>query len=256
VNLLLIDIGNTRLKWATSTAADFTPGGWCYSTETGVEQLFNGSFSTIEVDRVVLANVAQPSLVQVIRRLIGQQWGMEVEELKSAKLACGVTNAYSDPAGLGVDRWAAMIGAYALTQGAVCVVDCGTAMTIDVIDQQGRHIGGLILPGYKLMQQAIMQRGAQLSDVTENETHPEVMQFGRNTTQCIVQGSLLACKAVIEQALAQAELDCGGRVSLIITGGDAELIRSALVCQSRFEPELVLQGLSVLARERPREISA
>lgn len=253
MDLLLIDIGNTHLKWAQEQAGEFHYGGQVKSTENDVNLLFKNVFSEMTPDRVILANVAKAALGEQIDKLTSAAWQIQAEEMISSNRACGVTNAYAKPATLGIDRWAAMVAAFAWAKSAVCVVDCGTALTIDVVDATGLHVGGLILPGYHLMQQAILQKGEKVQESFEADTTTGGIRFGQSTGSCVQQGSLLAARAVIEQAQVLAEEQLGSQPQIILTGGDTQTIQSRLSIEVHYEPCLVLQGLALLAQNAEAE---
>lgn len=249
MDFLLIDVGNTHLKWGLVQAGKFHYGGQVKSTQDDINLLFEKEYPELSPDRVILANVSNEALSEQINKLANNLWQSQVEEMVSSSQACGVSNAYTNPATLGIDRWAAMVAAFAWAKGAVCVVDCGTALTIDVIDAGGLHLGGLILPGYNLMQQSILQKGAKVQDSFEVNAAANKIQLGQTTGDCVQQGSLLAAKAVIEQAQVFAGEQIGCQIPLIISGGDAETIRSLLTTNAHYEPCLVLHGLALLATE-------
>jgi len=141
---LLIDIGNTRIKWARLEQGTLQPQSALphadWTAQTFVDTL---GPACVDARRVLVSNVAGPRMVQVIRAGLAQAQQVEPEFVTSTVAAGGVRNAYSQPAQLGVDRWLAIIGAHALERGAVCVVSVGTAMTIDGVDANGRHLGGV-----------------------------------------------------------------------------------------------------------------
>lgn len=254
MNLLLIDIGNTHLSWAIEQDGEFHYGGQTESSEDGIASLFDTRFTEVKPDRVMLANVAGREMGDAISALIAKTWKIQLENLVSPKQACGITSAYSKPAALGIDRWAGMVAGYAMISNAVCVVDCGTAITIDIINSAGLHLGGLILPGYRLMQRAILQKSANVQDIYESGIKIDEIQLGCSTEMCLQQGALLAAKATIEQALELAEKQIGSRIPLLITGGDGPLIQPHLAVPARYEPYLVLKGLALAAKSAELEM--
>lgn len=144
-------------------------------------------------ERIVLANVAGPDAGDRIREQLSA-WLSVLSEVRSSSRCCGVTNLYSKPESLGVDRWCALIGARSLVQGAAVVVMAGTATTIDTIDADGQFLGGVILPGFELMAGSLARGTAALPMASgEYSIHP------RCTDDAIVSGLIEAQAGAIER---------------------------------------------------------
>jgi type III pantothenate kinase len=187
-------------------------------------------------------------MAQVIRAGLAQAGRVEPEFVTSTATAGGVRNAYSQPAQLGVDRWLAIIGAHALERGPVCVVSVGTAMTIDGVDAQGRHLGGVIVPGPDLMMSSLLQN---TSDIAERAKQGSTSRglFADNTLGAIRQGAEHAAGALVERAIALMRQQLHETPKLLLTGGGSARIKESLALAHRDIPNLVLQGLAVLAAE-------
>lgn len=256
MKLLLIDVGNTRLKWGLEDAGNFTLGESVPSSEAGVAELFDSVLADFIPERVALANVAAPALTHQIAVRANQQWQLDIEEYASVHEACGLRNSYVEPTKLGIDRWAAMIAAWHKIKAPVCVISSGTALTIDLVDQAGKHLGGLIVPGYRLMQQALLDKGPRLPDAIHAELTAGAFQFGKNTLDCLAQGGRLALTALVERAVAEACADLGREPAIMLTGGDAQMLQADLNIQTIYEPGLVLHGLALLAHNRTAVESA
>lgn len=160
--------------------------------------------------------------------------------------AFGVSNGYSEPHKLGPDRWAALIAAHHAQLGATCIVDCGTALTIDVLTADGKHLGGLIMPGLNLMRSALFFHTHALPCKMNLETETDIASLARDTQAGIRSGTLYAVVATIERVIADIASDRKLRTR-VITGGDAEHIAPRLAGHYRHEPDLVLQGLAIIA---------
>lgn len=128
----------------------------------------------------------------------------------------------------------------------VCVVNCGTAITMDLINPNGKHSGGLIAPGLNLMVDSLL-KGTTLIELNENAS---VGFPGRNTTECVNLGMLYASAGMIEKVFRQWCSNLSVQASLVLSGGDAERIRRILGVPSVYEKDLVLQGLLALAEEQ------
>jgi type III pantothenate kinase len=243
---LLIDIGNSRCKWAlavpvTGSRVELAASGRLDPDDHLDAQL--GAIEKIsgEPPRAVIACVGSRDALHTVLDALQDRWPrLDIRQLKTSAKAYGVINAYPQPETLGVDRWAALIGARTLFPASNAVIaNCGTAVTLDVLNAQGLHQGGYILPGLKLMREALHQGTAALP-LAEGR---EELKPARNTHSAIVAGTVLAIVAAIEsQVRAQP-----GAVECLLAGGDAETIAKNLSIGCRYEPDLVLKGLAIAA---------
>src|ERR1700750_2584848 len=139
--ILVIDVGNTRLKWAWLTTTglsdqqavvhrDAKPGLWTAA-------LFD---TPQRPTRVLVSNVAGPKMAKTLTRLSKKVFKVEVEFVTAAQQFDGLTNGYLDPTLLGADRWLALIGAWTKAKAPLVVVDAGTAVKVDSIDADGVHL--------------------------------------------------------------------------------------------------------------------
>jgi type III pantothenate kinase len=165
----------------------------------------------------------------------------------SSASAAGVINGYRDPARLGVDRWLALVGAFNRHGAPACVIDCGTAITIDAVARDGRHLGGVIAPGVQLMRHALVGATAGISDEPD-ETTTNV--FAHDTRAAVAGGALNAAVGLIERVSEQMAAELGATVQRLITGGDAERLLSYLGQRYKLVPNLVLEGLAILAERQ------
>jgi type III pantothenate kinase len=249
---LLIDIGNTRIKWARFEGGALQPQSAAphadWSVETFVATVLRrGSLA----DRVLVSNVAGTRMADVVRTGVAQAWQISAEFIVSTPMAGGVRNAYPQPAKLGVDRWLAMIGAHALERGPVCVVSVGTAMTIDAIAADGLHLGGVIVPGPDLMVTSLLKNTSDIAQRAQQGGTNDGL-FADNTLGAIRQGAEHALGALIERAVAVMRRTSKEMPALLVTGGASDRVEKAIAIPYRRVPDLVLQGLAVLAREPRR----
>jgi type III pantothenate kinase len=249
---LLIDIGNTRIKWARFEDGVLQPQSASphadWKAETCVETVLRRGNRS---DRVLVSNVAGPRMADVVRTAVTQTWQIEAEFVISTPIAGGVRNAYPQPAKLGVDRWLAMIGAHALERGAVCTVSVGTAMTIDGVAADGRHLGGVIVPGPDLMITSLLKNTSDIAQRALQGVAGDGL-FADNTLGAIRQGAEHALAALIERTVGVMRRTLNETPKLLVTGGASDRIEKALGLPYRAVPDLVLQGLAVLAREPRR----
>lgn len=235
---LLVDMGNSRLKWATSDGLRW---------ESGIPISNDNINNAVLIERwqalgrpayMAIACVNTTHYNQVVSIADALWPGVCVMRAQSETSAFGVTNAYTEPHKLGVDRWLGMIASYHRFRQAVCIIGCGTAMTVDVIDRSGQHIGGLISPGLRLMRNALALGTENLGYIEED--YP--VGLAKLTEAAIHSGTLMAASGLIQQVLTQIPFD----VQLVLTGGDATRLVSLVEQPACLEPELVLHGLQLL----------
>lgn len=242
--LLLIDAGNTRIKWALAEpAARFSE--WV-SHGAGLHEdarELAAAWQAQPLTRVLMSNVAGEPAGQQVRDALGLNAGL-LEQFKSSARRAGLVNAYRDPAQLGSDRFASAIGARALyPDQALLIVTCGTATTIDAISAEGVFTGGMILPGLRLMAAALHRHTAQLPAVAERMHARDA--FADNTEDAIVLGCLSAQAGAIERARARMP-----QARCIISGGAGRMVEPFLDGPSTWVDNLVLLGLHAAAMEK------
>jgi len=233
--MLLIDLGNTRLKWAWWRDGRLQDGGALLHRGRDLGAELAQAWHGLPQPRAVhVASVAQPALRDQLTSVVTARWSCPIHLAVSQVEQAGVHNGYHDPAQLGVDRWLAMIGAWRRVQGAVCVVDCGSALTLDILDHQGRHQGGVIAPGLRLMGDALT-RGTALPALAGAVT----ATLGRDTQTAMAAGTLQALQGLVGRCRRQAPADA----RLLLTGGDAGVIAAGIDGPHELIPDLVLEGL-------------
>ncbi len=246
--ILLVDIGNSRIKWALSESAIFQAQGIATYQGTPLADVFTATWGTLTPpSRVLAANVAGKAMAAALRTWVDTTWGLDVEFLIPRRKACGVTNAYVEPPRLGADRWAALIGAHARVPGNVCVIDCGSAVTIDALDAKGQHLGGLIIPGLTMMHNALIQNTGGISEQAMAKGDNKVSVLARDTQGAVTGGALYTLIAVIDRVTADLAADMQAPLARVICGGDAERLLNLLAENYRYEPDLVLHGLAIIA---------
>lgn len=232
--LLVIDCGNTRLKWGLFDAERLLDSGVLPLVELG---MLMRRLPQPLPQRVVVSNVAgERAAVEVRAALEGH--GRLIHWAKSQREQCGVRNSYVDFTQLGADRWAALIGARHLHPGPNLVVMAGTATTVDVLDADGTFQGGLILPGFDLMRTSLTRNTAQLKvDLGRFADLP------RSTEDAIFSGCLQAQVGAVERMFA-AHLAGAPDALCIVSGGAAEVLAERPAVPTHVEPHLVLLGLA------------
>lgn len=240
---LLLDIGNARIKWAYADAGELLNEG--EFVHRGLEIADVATFLTklpVAPRQVDAVNVAGSEMAAILRKGIVDRFGVDLR-LHVTEASCGpVRNGYTEADQLGVDRWAAIIGGWSHCREALCVVDAGTAVTIDLVNATGLHLGGVIVPGLQLMETAL---GGQTADIARFAARSEASQedwYGKNTRAAVARGAVFTLGAAIDRAAEEfAQTEEG--VHLILTGGDAEVLLGQLQRSAELRPLLVLEGL-------------
>lgn len=245
---LLIDVGNSRIKWANLCGEELRNAG-------EMDHRRNAAASIAELlERcsakpacVLAANVAGGVFADALAEAVEKRWGLPVEFARSQAVAGSVRNGYLDYRQLGVDRWLAILAAAKLYQKAVCVVDAGTAVTVDQVDDNGQHLGGIIVPGLALMRNALTGHTGELEKWVDFGEWPEPQDpvfFGRHTEEAMRGGALLAIRTLIEACMKTAR-DRWSAPVLVLTGGDAARIIPHIRFTVEHRPLLVLEGLGL-----------
>ncbi len=244
---LLIDIGNSRIKWAQHTGANLHTFEACSYSSTSLNDSLKPAWSDLaKPDKVYVANVAGEKIAVEISDLLDSLWNITPVFLAVEQEALGLTNAYDDAGQLGIDRWLAMISAWNKYHSLLCVVDCGTALTLDVVMASGQHVGGYIVPGLSLMTDTLNRQTQQI-DSSRNQ-HAS-LEPGRNTLDCVSNGALLAITSLIKDANEMLMNKHGSDSTCIITGGYAEEIVTSLEIDYIHDPHLVLNGMALMSEK-------
>jgi type III pantothenate kinase len=241
--ILLVDVGNSRVKWLLWQAGQAVRRGHLW--HQGMEPTLWGERLWAGLERpaqVLIANVAGAEVAAALGDWIGRVWQVPVQFVATEAEACGVRNAYRQPAQMGVDRWVALIGAHRWQQPC-CIVDCGTAVTMDALSADGEHLGGVILPGTRLMREALFRDTRQIPVAEEGQA----LFLGRSTRDCVWGGTTYAVVEAIDGITGRMAEIMGGEVLRLLTGGDAEALLPYLRQAYRLEPDLLFQGLRVIA---------
>lgn len=233
--ILCLDAGNSRLKWGLHDGRNWLDQGALDHAD--LSEL--AARLPLPPKRMIACNVAGVAVAQSIEAL-AQKLAVPLTWLASSSEACGIRNGYARPTQLGADRWAALIGARALHAGPLVVVMAGTATTIDLLDADQRFLGGLILPGLRLMRAALARDTANLPFA--NGRYSEAPD---NTDDAIVSGSLHATLGAIERM--RAALD--GVPTVMLSGGAAGDLLALVSQPVRHIENLVLEGLLQAAGE-------
>jgi len=243
---LLLDIGNTRIKWAFVSGDELSDGGEILhrGVPDAAEQL--PAMLAHRPNNVTAVNVAGTETGERFAAALAAQFGV-VTRFISVSRSCGdVRNGYTEWQQLGIDRWAAIVGAWEQRRSDVVVVDAGTALTIDLVRADGRHMGGVILPGLHMAEQALGLSTADIANFAADAPGPGAPEwYGRATAEAVQRGARFSLCAAIDRAV--ADFPSGAMPPVLLTGGDAGDLQPGLRSRSEIRPLLVMEGLRYLA---------
>lgn len=254
---LLVDIGNSSIKWCSSVQADIDATALKKEKLTVFRKVYTKDISQdffldlwAQLDvplKVVVSNVADIAVLQALQQACTQLWSLRVIQVTSVDESFSFLNTYKDPAQLGDDRFCVMVGAYQQTDTDYIVVDCGSAITIDIVasceGKQRAHQGGYILPGLNLMKTSLAR---QTADVRVDNSHKTNSLLPGDTTEtCVNAATTLSAVALIESVFKQQQNEA---LQCILTGGDAEEVARFLSIKHHIIPDLVMQGLAYISQ--------
>ncbi len=241
--ILDLDVGNSRIKWRVGET-----GGQPVASGSvpAVDDLFTPPLAQFDIQRARIACVRGSELLAGLENSLEARWKLVPEVARVSRHCQGVSVAYADLNRLGVDRWLAMLAAYRTASGPVVVVDCGTALTVDLVAAHGDHLGGYIVPGLRLGTTALTGNTTiRLAAQPDWGLDP-----GQSTEDAIYHGSLMMLVSLIEAVIRRerAGLFRSAAPVVLLTGGDAGLIKQfvdAARLEVRVVPDLVLDGLAL-----------
>ena len=176
---LLIDIGNSRIKWVCLRDNNLeNPAVMAYKDRDPEELFARLLQSDAAPEQVYIANVGGVDIGTSLAAAIGSKWNLTPVFAVVEPEFAGLTHTYRDISQLGIDRWLAMIAAWTRYRSPVCIVSCGTAVTVDGVSDSGAHLGGLIIPGVNMIRLYVtlltmISRGAsRTSSVARDENAP------------------------------------------------------------------------------------
>ncbi len=239
---LLIDIGNTRFKWArVESGGTWARGAFAHTRADITEALDREWANVTPPTRILVASVASLALDVEIEAVARRLFGVEPEFLRSPAAALGIRNAYPEPQRLGIDRFLSLAALHATRPTAQVLVGIGTAMALDALDADGTHLGGWIVPSPALMRESVLARTARVGSADGQWT-----EFADNTADGLHSGTLAAASGVIERFCANAARRFQTWPAVVLTGGGADEIAARLPGAER-RADLVLEGLALWA---------
>jgi len=249
---LLFDVGNTRLKWGVVEGDTLIR-----TSDIRHTALNENGFTKLarrlprRVSSVLASNVVGPEFATRLSRFVGIHCDQELRFARSERQAFGITNGYKRPRQLGIDRWAAMIGARAEFKTALCIVDAGSAVTIDAIDKDGQHLGGEIIPGLHLMSRSLIRETNGISKLrtSTSELGSGMSLLADSTEQAVQAGAMNAICGAVERTI-KIMRAAKIRPRIVITGGGATPLLKQLDAKISHRPHLVLMGLATMQKSK------
>lgn len=237
---LCLDIGNSRVKFAMVTKNEIVASG-DLDDNKHLQKLLG------QCKEVFIAAVGQPERLARIVETINAA-NRPYQQLHTSKQAFGLNCAYANPEKLGLDRWLVMLGARRHSAKAFAVLDLGTAITCDFVDQNGQHMGGWICPGIQMMRQSLMQKTAQVT-INQQQWYPG--NLGKDTEECVDSGCLTLAKGLFDRA-EQCLKDQFPDYEIFVCGGDSDRFLSDCPPGVRHIPELIFYGMMNYIGEKAR----
>jgi len=245
---VVIDVGNSRINWASVEQGALVGVGNALHIDS-LDRAFETLAHTLpkHVERIMVSNVAGEAFARRLLKLSTDCWSCEPEFVEPVAMQCGVRSAYGHPEQIGSDRWVNVIAAHNVTTGPACVIDAGTSVTFDAVDEGGQHLGGLIFPGLRMMISALDTKTSDIS-VTEAPTRlPQgISILGKSTDESVGHGVMLALATGLNRAIQLVEGELKVDPKVFLTGGDAELFLPLLEKDVDHRKNLILEGLAFM----------
>ncbi len=254
--MLTIDIGNSRIKWARFRGGEIVDHRvQAYSAKSFEADFKSAGLPQDRSSRLMISHVAGEGLKKRLTKVLDEnKYSSHVHFARTQAQQCGVSNSYETTEKMGVDRWLAMIAAYhsplKKMPCVICVVDCGTAITLDVVDSKGVHQGGLIMPGLQTMRTSLAS-GTSRIQVDKNFEPGRLSESGlaSSTEQAVKQGCQQLILEGVSGIIARQKQAANGEILCLVTGGDGGWVSEALLHKNSYEPFLVHYGLQMIADE-------
>lgn len=245
-SVLIVDAGNSAVKWACSGTQGLTQMQSVLYPQSISSQFFIGLWQDINMPVSITAScVANDSVWFALSEAAKELWSIDANKVFSLKDGYGLKNAYEDASSLGSDRWAAMIAALELTDNPFLLISAGSALTIDMVNETGQHMGGYIVPGLSMMRKSLNLHTANVKVGDTQEATP-ILSLAKSTSACVEAGIHLSAVKLIEAVYEQQSKQVN-KLQCYLTGGNAALIDGLLEFKCDIVPDIVLRGLDKIA---------
>lgn len=238
---LQLDVGNSSAKWRlVQDGAIVERGEYRPDDHLSREPL---QAASVTASDIWVASVADEAAESALNALLAERATVQPWYARTAARTGPLVNSYSEPGRMGVDRWLAMLGAWQRAPGPLCVVDAGSALTIDLVAAGGGHSGGYIIPGLALMERALLR---DTDRVRFDEDEGYGLSPGRSTAAAVRHGIAVAQAGAVRLVLEQLGAE---RPALVFSGGAGEVLMGLVGVGGEYVPDLVFEGLAVMAAE-------
>ena len=239
---LEIDAGNTFVKWRLLNKNGVIQDRGLIAKGEDAVAIFSSMCFFSQVKDLLIASVSSPDLARNVSSLFSaRNSSLRVYQATAEKKMCGVEFIYKDVSRLGVDRCLAMVAAYDRFPSGVLVIDCGSAMTADLVLSAGRHVGGYIFPGFSLLKQSLLSGTYKVIVNAEVEQN---YKLGTNTEECVDNGRHMMMRSTLHSLI---ELAVGYGISdVLLTGGDALKAKALIGEGCEYDKDLVFKGLGMV----------
>jgi type III pantothenate kinase len=248
--ILELDAGNTRIKWRlmkpVAGGLVKEASGFVLADKKNSAVLMELSLQLDKLSftgelRIRVSSVRGENFKLEFLIWANNKWDVQAEFAEVEKSCGGVSNSYNNVSAMGVDRWLAMLAAFDDAKSACCIIDCGSAITLDLIDAKGQHQGGYIVPGFLLMKEALARKSSVLNI---NDNNWDSTNLGCRTGDAIRNGIMSMVLGLLERVHIQYQ-NSPEAYSWYLTGGDAELIAPHVTWEHKIVSDLVLDGLAI-----------
>lgn len=241
--MLTADIGNSRIKWALVSGGALECSRALEYRDDTLHETLDAAWSGLGAPgAVVYCSVGASATGEVLERWTESHWGIRATRVRTEAQGFGVRCAYAAPETLGADRWAALVACRHKIGRAAVIVDCGTAITVDALSDDGTHLGGVIVPGVSLMRHALTTRTDQIP--SRHSRSSDV--FAKSTADGVAAGTLYAAAAAVDRLVSEMQARLPENNARILTGGAMNLLKPLMITTFEMHPDLVLYGLAVI----------
>ncbi len=241
----LIDFGNSRCKWTIIDIDQPIQAQTISYTSANSLKRINEVLTAIPFQKCheihiasVLGNEFEQQFISALRDVTSIEPVFHVAQKNNH----GVVLSYSDPLTYGVDRYAAIIAAHHSGSESKIIVDCGTAITVDVLDEKGHHLGGLIFPGVRLMRSLLAENAAMIPAL---DSDVDIQLLNHSTQDALNSGSVLSLKYGLHTIIHELKQRIGETAQVYVTGGEIDLL-GLMDHDYIYRPNLVLEGLQFM----------
>ena len=242
---LLIDFGNTRCKWALLDEEKL--GEMCsesYKNNSPIESIDNllQKLPLAQAEEIHAVSVLKDEFNSEFSKRINKQLNITVQYYFSQKEKYGVSLSYSNPSEYGADRYAGIVAAHHAYTDSKIIVDCGTAITVDAIDQDGKHLGGIIFPSEEILHASLIEKTDR---VFCNNQDSDVKYLNSSTSNAVYAGTTLGVRHGVWSIVGEIRQTLE-EPYVILTGGNAAKLHDLKIEPYINNPTLVLDGLKTM----------